>query len=93
MILAGGDSTGIVVAAISAAAVVLGPLTVALVQINHIGKKTDAVEKQTGAIQVQVNGQMTAILEQLEAANEARLAAEVELARYKEREHGPTATP
>jgi hypothetical protein len=87
VILAAGDSSAVVIAAISTGGVVVSALIAALVQINHISKKADAVQAQTGAIQVQVNGQMTAILDQLEAANEARVAAEIELARYRERDH------
>lgn len=86
MILAAGDSSAVVIAAISTGGVVVSALIAALVQIGRLGKKTDAVEQRTGAIQVQVNGQMTAILDQLEAANEARVAAEIKLARYEERE-------
>jgi hypothetical protein len=86
VILAAGDSSAVVTAAITTGGLVICALIAALVQIGRLGKKTDAVEQRTGAIQVQVNGQMTAILDQLEAANEARVAAEIKLARYEERE-------
>lgn len=85
MILAAVDSSAVVIAAISTGGVVVSALIAALVQIGRIGKKTDAVEQRTGAIQVQVNGQMTAILAQLDKAEAGRRLAEIELARYKER--------
>lgn len=85
MILAAGDSSAVIIAAISTGGVVVSALIAALVQIGRLGKKTDAVEKRTGAIQVQVNGQMTAMLERLDAANERATKAEIKLARYEER--------
>lgn len=85
MILAAGDSSAVIIAAISTGGVVVSALIAALVQIGRIGKKTDAVKVQQGELEVKVNGQMTAILGLLDKAEEGRRLAEIELARYKER--------
>lgn len=87
MILAAADSSTVITAAITTGGLVICALIAALVQIGRLGKKTDAVEQRTGAIQVQVNGQMTAMLERLDAANERATQAEIKLARYEERNH------
>lgn len=87
MLLAGPDSSAVIVAAITTGGLVVCALIAALVQINRVGKKTDQVQAQQGQLQIQLNGQMTALLERLDKAEEARRAAEVKLARYEEREH------
>lgn len=71
------------IAAITTGGVVISALGVALINIGRLSRKTDAVSKVAEATAIQVNGHMTSLIQQLEEANKARLAAEIELARMK----------
>lgn len=77
------NNSGVIIAAISTGGAVVATLGAALINISRLSKKTDKVAKVAEATAVQVNGHMTTLIAQLEAANAARLAVEVELARMK----------
>lgn len=85
MILA-ADGSAVATAAITTGGLVICALIAALVQIGRVGKKTDQVQAQQGQLKIQLNGQMTALLERLDKAEEGRRAAEIKLARYEERD-------
>jgi len=84
-LLLGATDNGVAVAVITGAATVITGLGVALLQISRLSRKADATDAKASAIQVQVDGQMSKILEQLQEAEAGRREAEIKLAEMKAR--------